>query len=96
VAYATGKAEPLYFTLNTYGTTAKGYSDQDLYFIVKNNFDFTPSSIIKELNLRNPIYKKTSRFGQFGRKDIAFTWEKPKTDLKLKSSPQRHNNSKAG
>jgi len=56
---------------------------------VKDNFDLNPLSIVKELHLKNPIYKRTSRFGHFGRKDIAFAWEKPKTDLKLKQNGSR-------
>jgi S-adenosylmethionine synthetase len=60
-----------------------GLNDYDLIRIVKNNFNFRPGSIIKELDLKRPIYKKTAKYGHFGRTDPDFTWEKPKTDLKL-------------
>lgn len=58
-------------------------TDDDLKTIVENNFNFRPYNIIKELDLRRPIYLKTSKFGHFGRDDPDFTWEKPKKDLKL-------------
>lgn len=58
-------------------------SDDDLVRIVKNNFNFRPGNIIKELNLKRPIYKKTAKYGHFGRNDPDFTWEIPKTQLKL-------------
>jgi len=45
---------------------------------VERNFDLRPGMIIKELNLKRPIYKKTSSFGHFGREDPDFTWETPK------------------
>jgi S-adenosylmethionine synthetase len=60
-----------------------GRSDDDLKTIVENNFNFRPGNIIKELNLRRPIYLKTANYGHFGRNDPDFTWETPKKDLKL-------------
>jgi len=58
-------------------------NDEDLVTIVKNNFSFRPGNIIKELDLKRPIYRKTAKYGHFGRSDPDFTWEKPKTDLNL-------------
>jgi len=46
--------------------------------IVTRNFDLRPGCIIRDLNLKRPIYKKTSAFGHFGRNDPDFTWETPK------------------
>ncbi|KAL8601494.1 S-adenosylmethionine synthase isoform type-2 [Nucella lapillus] len=74
VSYAIGIAEPLSITVFSYGTSKK--SESDLLKIVKNNFDLRPGCIVKELNLRQPIYQKTACYGHFGRND--FTWEIPK------------------
>ena len=75
VSYAIGLAEPLSITIFDYGTSK--YSQGQLLEIVKKNFDLRPGAIAKSLNLKNPIYQKTSTYGHFGR-DI-FTWEQPKT-----------------
>jgi len=83
VSYAIGLADPLSIYIDSYGTVKAGLNDYDLIRIVKNNFNFRPGSIIKELDLKRPIYKKTAKYGHFGRSDPDFTWEKPKTDLKL-------------
>ncbi|XP_071439978.1 S-adenosylmethionine synthase isoform X2 [Hetaerina americana] len=74
VAYAIGVAEPLSITVFDYGTSNK--TQKELLQIVKSNFDLRPGKIVKELNLRNPIYQQTSTYGHFGR-DI-FPWEAPK------------------
>ena len=82
LAYAIGVAEPLSIHLETYGTVKEGWTDESLLELVKKNFKLTPFQIIKELNLRRPIYYQTARFGHFGRKDEnnngGFTWETPK------------------
>jgi len=77
VSYAIGIAQPTSFFVNTYGTGTK--SDEEIVEIVKNNFDLRPGCIIRDLNLRRPIYRKTARGGHFGRNDPDFTWEFPKT-----------------
>ncbi|XP_049762999.1 S-adenosylmethionine synthase isoform X2 [Schistocerca cancellata] len=74
VSYAIGVAEPLSITVFDYGTSQK--TQRELLEIVKKNFDLRPGRIVKELNLRNPIYQQTSTYGHFGR-DI-FPWEQPK------------------
>lgn len=74
VSYAIGVAEPLSIFLSSYGTGAK--EDRDLLDIVKNNFDLRPGRIVKDLDLRKPIYQQTASYGHFGRKE--FTWEQPK------------------
>ena len=83
VSYAIGLADPLSVHIDSYGTVLHGRSDDDLKLIVENNFSFRPGNIIKELNLRRPIYLKTAKYGHFGRDDPDFTWETPKKDLKL-------------
>jgi S-adenosylmethionine synthetase len=76
VSYAIGVAEPMSLFVDTYGTGVK--SDEEILEIMKKNFDLRPGVIIRELNLRRPIYQKTARFGHFGRSDPDFTWETPK------------------
>lgn len=83
VSYAIGLADPLSIYVDSYGTVAEGMTDDDLVRITRNNFNFRPGSIIKELNLKRPIYQKSAAFGHFGRCDPDFTWETPKMNLKL-------------
>jgi S-adenosylmethionine synthetase len=77
VSYAIGVAEPMSLFVDTYGTGK--FSDSKLLEIVRANFDLRPGCIMRDLNLRRPIYFKTARFGHFGRTDPDFTWEVPKT-----------------
>jgi len=74
IAYAIGIAEPLSITVFSYGTSTK--TEQELLKIVKDNFDLRPGKIVKDLDLKKPIYQKTSAYGHFGRE--GFTWETPK------------------
>ncbi|CAD5116861.1 DgyrCDS5702 [Dimorphilus gyrociliatus] len=74
LSYAIGIAEPLSVFVNSYGTGIK--SDNDLINIVKRNFDLRPGIIVRDLNLKAAIYKRTACYGHFGRKE--FTWEQPK------------------
>lgn len=83
VSYAIGLADPLSIHVDSFHTAKEGLNDHDLARIVKNNFNFRPYNIIKELNLQRPIFRKTAHFGHFGRVDPDFTWETPKKDLKL-------------
>ena len=83
VSYAIGLADPLSIHVDSYGTVKEGMSDDDLIRIVKNNFCFRPGAIIKELDLKRPIYQKSAAFGHFGRTDPDFTWETPKMNLNL-------------
>ena len=73
LAYAIGKAEPVSVLVNTYGTGK--ISDEKLTEIVVELFDMRPASIIKTLDLRKPIYRKTAAYGHFGREDMGFKWE---------------------
>lgn len=74
ISYAIGVAHPLSITIFSYGTSTK--SEAELLEIVKKNFDLRPGKIVKELDLKKPIYSKTSSYGHFGRDE--FSWEKPK------------------
>jgi S-adenosylmethionine synthetase len=73
LAYAIGVAEPVSVLVNTFGTGK--VEDERLAEIVRENFSLTPAGMIKELNLRRPIYRKTAAFGHFGRTGEGFTWE---------------------
>jgi S-adenosylmethionine synthetase len=83
VSYAIGLADPLSIHIDSYGTVKEGMTDDDLVRIVSNNFNFRPGNILKELDLKRPIYQKSAAFGHFGRVDKDFTWETPKMNLKL-------------
>ena len=83
VSYAIGLADPLSIHVDSFGTVKEGLTEKDLERIVRKNFNFRPFNVIKELNLRRPIYQKTAKYGHFGRTDPDFTWETPKKDLIL-------------
>jgi S-adenosylmethionine synthetase len=74
VAYSIGRAEPLSVMVHTFGSEA--IPREKLNKIVRENFDFRPGPIIKYLDMRRPIYKKTAAYGHFGRMEPEFTWEK--------------------
>lgn len=82
VSYAIGLADPLSIHVDTHGSAMGGLTDEDITKIVVQNFNFRPGHIIKELDLKRPIYQKTAKYGHFGRTDPDFTWEKPKMGLK--------------
>ena len=77
VAYAIGIAEPVSVYVDTRGTGV--IPDFKISQMIHKEVDLTPLGIIKRLNLRRPIYQKTSAYGHFGRREENFTWEK--TDL---------------
>ncbi len=83
VSYAIGLADPLSIHVECYGTQKEGFTEEHIERIVRKNFNFRPGSIMKELNLKRPIYRKTSKYGHFGRRDPDFTWETPKMGLNL-------------
>jgi S-adenosylmethionine synthetase len=74
LAYAIGVAEPVSVNVNTFGTGK--IEDDRIVELIRENFILTPKSIIAQLNLRRPIYRKTAAFGHFGRTEDTFTWEK--------------------
>jgi S-adenosylmethionine synthetase len=74
VAYAIGIAEPVSILVQTFGTGV--IPDSDLSSFIHKEIDLTPQGIIKRLNLRRPIYRKTASYGHFGRTEKEFTWEK--------------------
>ncbi len=74
LAYAIGVAHPMSVMVETFGTGK--VKNEKLVEIIRDNFDLRPAGIIKSLDLRRPIYKKTSSYGHFGRDDCNFSWEK--------------------
>ena len=83
VAYAIGVAKPVSLMVNTFGTNK--ISEDKIETLVNKHFDMRPAEIVKQLDLKKPIYQKTAAYGHFGRNEPEFTWEKTdKADL-LKS-----------
>ncbi|MBF0593967.1 MAG: methionine adenosyltransferase [Candidatus Omnitrophica bacterium] len=75
LSYVIGKAEPLSIFIDTFGTGK--ISEQKIVEIIRKNFDLTPAGIIKKLDLRKPVFRRTAAYGHFG--NPAFAWEK--TDM---------------
>ena len=87
VAYAIGKARPVGFYLESFGTNK--IDESKIRQAVLDVFDLRPSAIIRELDLLRPIYAKTAAYGHFGREDEGFTWEKlNKVDDLLRATGQ--------
>ena len=72
IAYAIGMKEPLAIYVNTFGTGTM--DDEKIVALIKEKFDLTPEGIINYLELRKPIYRKTTNYGHFGKSDLP--WEK--------------------
>jgi S-adenosylmethionine synthetase len=81
ICYAIGVPYPLAVNINTFGTGK--ISDEEIVVLVKKNFDLRVGMIIKNLNLRRPIYRQVAAYGHFGRGDLNLSWEKPKI-IKIK------------
>jgi len=88
-AYAIGVAEPVSMLVDTFGTGA--VSDDKLSKAVLATFDARPGILIRDLDLRRPIFRKTSNYGHFGREDADFTWEKTPLVDKLKEAAHAGN-----
>jgi S-adenosylmethionine synthetase len=74
VAYAIGVAHPLSVLVDTFGTEA--IPVPNIEELVREHFDLRPAAILRDLDLRRPIYTKTAAYGHFGREDGDFTWER--------------------
>ncbi|XP_009082012.1 PREDICTED: S-adenosylmethionine synthase isoform type-2-like, partial [Acanthisitta chloris] len=74
LSYAIGLSHPLAVSVFHYGTSDR--SEEELLEIVQKNFDLRLGAIIRDLDLKKPIYQKTACYGHFGREE--FTWERPK------------------
>ena len=84
VAYAIGKAQPVGVFVETFGTGI--VSDEKIQQAILKVFDLRPAAIIRDLDLKRPIYRKTAAYGHFGREDKDFTWEKTDRAEALKSA----------
>jgi len=84
VAYAIGVAHPLSVNVETFGTGK--IPDAKIADLVLGHFDLRPGAIIRDLDLRKPIYRKTAAYGHFGRDDIQFPWEKTDRAASLKKA----------
>ena len=73
VAYAIGVAHPLSVNIETFGTGR--IADEQIARLIEEHFDLRPGAIIRDLDLRRPIYRKTAAYGHFGRDDVQFPWE---------------------
>lgn len=82
ISYAIGVARPLSVYVNTFGTSE--YSDEEITTIIREVFDLRPAAIIEELDLLQPIYQETARYGHFGREDLDLTWERTDRVDKIK------------
>ena len=74
LSYAIGVAQPMSITVDTRGTGK--LPNAKIADIIRENFDIRPAGIIRMLDLRRPIYKKTAAYGHFGRTDIDLPWER--------------------
>lgn len=74
IAYAIGVSHPVSVMIDTFGTAK--VDENTILDIINDVFDLRPASIIKDLDLRRPIFEKTASYGHFGRNDPDFTWEK--------------------
>jgi S-adenosylmethionine synthetase len=80
IAYAIGVAHPVSISVESFNTNK--IPDEKIVELIKQHFDLRPAAIIRDLDLRRPIYKKTAAYGHFGRNDPDFTWERTdKVDL---------------
>ncbi|MBR3785612.1 MAG: methionine adenosyltransferase [Firmicutes bacterium] len=73
LAYAIGVAKPVSIMVDTFGTGK--LADEAIADIVNKHFDLRPAAIIRDLDLRRPIYRQTAAYGHFGRTDVSLPWE---------------------
>lgn len=73
LAYGIGLVEPISVNVDTFGTAVAGITEAQILKVINDNFDLSPAGIIKELDLKRPIYAKTATYGHFGKKNSP--WE---------------------
>lgn len=73
VAYAIGMAQPISILVETFGTNT--VDEIEIEQAVRSVFDLRPAAIVRDLDLKRPIYRKTAAYGHFGREHVEFTWE---------------------
>ncbi len=74
VAYAIGVAEPVSISIETFGSHL--VDPTTIEALVREHFDLRPAAIVRDLDLRRPIYRPTAAYGHFGRREPGFTWER--------------------
>ena len=84
VSYAIGKREPTSISIETFGSGK--IADEKIESLIHENFDLTPGGIIRDLDLRRPIYKQTATYGHFGRDDLDLPWERTDKADKLRKA----------
>ncbi|MBK8901792.1 MAG: methionine adenosyltransferase [Anaerolineaceae bacterium] len=87
LAYAIGVARPLSINVETFDTS--DFTSDQLVELVEENFDLRPGAIIRDLDLRRPIYRKTAAYGHFGRNDIDAPWENTNRADQLREAAKR-------
>jgi S-adenosylmethionine synthetase len=73
VAYAIGMSQPISILVETFGTNT--VSEESIEKAFRDVFDLRPGAIVRDLDLKRPIYAKTAAYGHFGRPEPEFTWE---------------------
>jgi S-adenosylmethionine synthetase len=84
VAYAIGVAHPLSVNVETFGTGK--ISDEKIAALILKHFDLRPGAIIRDLNLRRPIYRQLAAYGHFGRDDLDLPWERTEKAAALREA----------
>jgi S-adenosylmethionine synthetase len=74
VAYAIGVAHPVSIAVQTFNT--ENIPVANIEELVREHFDLRPAAILRDLDLKRPVYSKTAAYGHFGREDRDFTWER--------------------
>ena len=85
LAYAIGVEQPVSIMVDTFGTGVVT-SDEEIAWVVSEVFDLTPSGIIRDLDLRRPIYRQLAAYGHMGREDLEVGWEKTDRVDELKAA----------
>ena len=85
-AYAIGVAKPVSVMVDSFGTGK--FADEALASLVAKHFDLRPAAIIRDLDLRKPIYRQIAAYGHFGRTDLSLPWEKTDQALALKAASE--------
>jgi S-adenosylmethionine synthetase len=84
LSYAIGVAHPLSVNVETFGTGK--VSDEVIERLINEHFDLRPGAIIRDLELRQPIYRATAAYGHFGRDDLELPWERTDKVMSLRNS----------
>ena len=84
LAYAIGVANPVSLFVETFGT--EKVSIEEIYRVINEVFDLSPGSLIRNLDLRKPIYRQVAAYGHFGRNDLDLPWERLNKVEEIKNS----------